>query len=355
MASRRAAGARSPPRPAARTGSGGPPAGRPAGGAPAAAPPLSDQPPSDQPLPVPAPPSSRLSRPYRRPRHRRSLRLGPVRLPHRVPQPLVPRRARHQRGVAIAVPRAGADDHVAGLAGQAEVQPVLGELLNIGGGAEPLLLALQRPQLGEHHLPLCQQPVDLAGLGDVLPHRVGQAQRDRADHHGQHRSPAGEPGPVGWRWPPAVGHHGPGRVRGKAGRPAYSAASSSTSSIRSSWLYLATRSVRAGAPVLSWPQLVATARSAMVVSSVSPDRWLIMQANPLRWARVTASRVSVTVPIWFSLTSSAFAACSAIPRRSRSGLVTKMSSPTICTWSPSSAVSAVQPAQSSSASGSSSE
>ena len=31
------------------------------------------------------------------------------------------------------------------------------------------------------------------------------------------------------------------------------------------------------APVLIWPQLVATARSAIVVSSVSPERWLIMQ------------------------------------------------------------------------------
>src|SRR5436190_1776183 len=42
--------------------------------------------------------------------------------------------------------------------------------------------------------------------------------------------------------------------------------------MRNSWLYLATRSDRAGAPVLIWPQLVATARSEMVVSSVSPDR-----------------------------------------------------------------------------------
>jgi hypothetical protein len=43
--------------------------------------------------------------------------------------------------------------------------------------------------------------------------------------------------------------------------------------MRSSWLYLATRSERAGAPVLIWPQFVATARSAMVTSSVSPERW----------------------------------------------------------------------------------
>ena len=46
--------------------------------------------------------------------------------------------------------------------------------------------------------------------------------------------------------------------------------------MRSSWLYLATRSLRAGAPVLICPLPTATARSAMVVSSVSPDRWLII-------------------------------------------------------------------------------
>ena len=77
--------------------------------------------------------------------------------------------------------------------------------------------------------------------------------------------------------------------------------------MRSSWLYFATRSERAGAPVLIWPQLVATARSAIVVSSVSPERWLIMQRKPLRWARSTASSVSVSVPIWLTLTSSALA------------------------------------------------
>ena len=45
--------------------------------------------------------------------------------------------------------------------------------------------------------------------------------------------------------------------------------------MRSSWLYLATRSLRLSEPVLIWPARVATARSAMVVSSVSPLRWLI--------------------------------------------------------------------------------
>src|SRR5688572_4677211 len=52
---------------------------------------------------------------------------------------------------------------------------------------------------------------------------------------------------------------------GNADTPAYLAASPSSSSIRSSWLYFAVRSERAGAPDLICPQLVATARSAIVV------------------------------------------------------------------------------------------
>ena len=35
---------------------------------------------------------------------------------------------------------------------------------------------------------------------------------------------------------------------------------------------------RQGAPVFMYPQLRATARSAMVVSSVSPDLWLVTTA-----------------------------------------------------------------------------
>jgi len=48
------------------------------------------------------------------------------------------------------------------------------------------------------------------------------------------------------------------------------------SAISSSRLYLATRSPRAGAPVLICPQPVPTARSAMKESSVSPERCEIM-------------------------------------------------------------------------------
>ena len=54
----------------------------------------------------------------------------------------------------------------------------------------------------------------------------------------------------------------------------------SSASMRSSRLYLATRSERDGAPVLIWPVPVATARSAMVVSSVSPERWLMTAPQP---------------------------------------------------------------------------
>lgn len=125
--------------------------------------------------------------------------------------------------------------------------------------------------------------------------------------------------------------------------------------MRSSWLYLATRSERAGAPVLIWPQLVATARSAMVTSSVSPERWDIMHLKPLRWASSTASRVSVSEPIWLTLTSRALAEFSSMPRARRSGLVTNRSSPTSWTLSPSLAVMVFQPSQSSSNSGSSME
>ena len=54
--------------------------------------------------------------------------------------------------------------------------------------------------------------------------------------------------------------------------PAYFAAPPNCSSIRISWLYLASRSERDSEPVLICPQLQATARSAIVESSVSPER-----------------------------------------------------------------------------------
>ena len=69
--------------------------------------------------------------------------------------------------------------------------------------------------------------------------------------------------------------------------------------MRRSRLYLATRSGgrRAG---LDLAGMVATARSAMVVSSVSPERWeMTVGSRPAASAMV--SRVSVSVPIWLTL------------------------------------------------------
>merc|ERR1712146_68377 len=64
--------------------------------------------------------------------------------------------------------------------------------------------------------------------------------------------------------------------------PAYTARGPSSSSIRSSWLYLARRSLRHGAPVLISPVRRPTTKSAMKESSVSPERWETMTPQPLR-------------------------------------------------------------------------
>ena len=72
---------------------------------------------------------------------------------------------------------------------------------------------------------------------------------------------------------PFAGAATPARLRtGRPSAPDRPRSAPSASSMRSSWLYLATRSERDGAPVLIWPQPVATARSAIVTSSVSPER-----------------------------------------------------------------------------------
>src|SRR5690606_27580938 len=59
--------------------------------------------------------------------------------------------------------------------------------------------------------------------------------------------------------------------------PMKRAAAPSSSSIRNSWLYFAILSEREAEPVLIWPQFNATAKSAMVASSVSPERWDITE------------------------------------------------------------------------------
>src|SRR5258706_13923756 len=71
----------------------------------------------------------------------------------------------------------------------------------------------------------------------------------------------------------------------------------SSSSMRKSWLYLATRSVRETDRVLICPVLSATERSAIVVSSVSPERCEIIAVYPALFAFSTVSTVSLRVPI----------------------------------------------------------
>src|ERR1700730_5927078 len=62
-------------------------------------------------------------------------------------------------------------------------------------------------------------------------------------------------------------------VRWKTLEPGETASAPNSSPILISRLYLAVRSPRLNEPVLIWPAPVATARSAIVVSSVSPERW----------------------------------------------------------------------------------
>ena len=63
----------------------------------------------------------------------------------------------------------------------------------------------------------------------------------------------------------------------------------------------------------------------------------------------TVSSVSVSVPIWFTLTRIELATPASMPRSRRSTLVTKRSSPTSCTVAPRRWVMSAQPSQSSSA------
>ena len=87
----------------------------------------------------------------------------------------------------------------------------------------------------------------------------------------------------------------------------------------------------------------------MKVSSVSPERCEMIVVQPTRWAISTDSIVSVSVPIWFTFTSTLLAALFVMPSLIRSVLVTNRSSPTSWTRLPSAWVSATQPSQSFSA------
>ena len=96
------------------------------------------------------------------------------------------------------------------------------------------------------------------------------------------------------------------------------------------------------------PALVATATSAIVASSVSPDLWDTTAVYPALFAISIASKVSVNEPIWFNFIRIEFPAPNSIPFFNLSVLVTNKSSPTICTLSPIALVSFTQPSQSSS-------
>ncbi len=119
--------------------------------------------------------------------------------------------------------------------------------------------------------------------------------------------------------------------------------------MRINWLYLAMRSERDKEPVFICPADVATAKSAMVLSSVSPERWEMTAVYLARFAISIAASVSVTVPIWLSLINIELAMPFSMPSFKMAVLVTNKSSPTICTFLPSLSVSIFQPAQSSSA------
>src|SRR4029078_4335016 len=92
-----------------------------------------------------------------------------------------------------------------------------------------------------------------------------------------------------------VRHRGPAlgvrraRHEPNADRPGKLASPPSCSSLRNSWVCLATRSERDGGPVLICPQPVATARSAIVTSSVSPERDDMTAGEPAERARENAA------------------------------------------------------------------
>merc|ERR1719440_2188421 len=116
--------------------------------------------------------------------------------------------------------------------------------------------------------------------------------------------------------------------------PAKTHASPSSSSMRRSWLYFARRSERHGAPVLICPVRRPTTKSAMKVSSVSPERCDTITPQPASWLILHASIASVTEPIWFTFRRRALHAFFSIPIFTRVGLVTVKSSPTIWIFSP---------------------
>jgi len=100
---------------------------------------------------------------------------------------------------------------------------------------------------------------------------------------------------------------------------------------------------------LDLPAVRGHGKSAIVTSSVSPDRCDITEVYAARVAMPTVSSVSVRVPIWLTLMRMELATAASIPRCSRSTFVTNRSSPTSCTEPERRCVTRLQPSQSSSA------
>ena len=71
------------------------------------------------------------------------------------------------------------------------------------------------------------------------------------------------------------------------------------------------------------PAAVATARSEMKSSGVSPLRCEMIAVHPPARASRIAWKVSVTVPTWFSLMSTELQIFASTARRTRAGLVTR--------------------------------
>src|SRR5271154_6517580 len=99
-------------------------------------------------------------------------------------------------------------------------------------------------------------------------------------------------------------------------------------------------------PVLIWVAVVAAAMSAMVASSVSPERCDTTAAYLALNAMSMAAKVSVRVPIWLGLTRMALAIFLAMPSAKILVLVTNTSSPTSWILLPNLRARMAQPSQS---------
>src|SRR5690554_366190 len=153
------------------------------------------------------------------------------------------------------------EDHVGDLSRTHVPQLLPGELLDLRVGVQSLDVRLELVVLGlERSQPLAGTRHVLVRLHDLaIGHHLGEeGDAEQEDEDRGHRHPGA----------PETLH----RSLRNGAQPANLASWPRRSSILSSWLYLAVRSPRAGAPDLIWPAFVATARWEMNVSSVSPLR-----------------------------------------------------------------------------------